>query len=164
MKTRGRLVFSVAWGYSRDFDRAEDLFHEIWLKVIEKRRFYSGHGSFDAWLHRLATNVCISEHRARRARREAHDRMAQEGSTAGHSWPDPLSNLEHETQITDLHGALAQLSGREHQAIFLRILEGKTPGEVARVMGVKKSTVRSIIRHGTNRLRELMKDQEHGLS
>ena len=55
-----------------------------------------------------------------------------------------------------LHRALAKLSNREHEAICLRILEKKKPDEVARIMGIKKSTVRSIIRHGITRLKKLM--------
>ena len=166
VKTRGRLVLSVARSHTKDFDQVEDLFHEIWLHVIKKRRWYSGHGSFDAWLHKLATNVCISDLRARKARQRAYNRMAQDGwsEEAGWGGQDPLAELESERLHRDLHRALAKLPGREHQAILLRIRGDKTPGEIARIMGIKKATVRSLIRHGVNRLKKLMEVQESDLS
>jgi len=158
VRTQGRLVLLVSRAYGTDFDDAEDLFQEIWKRVFEKRRSYRGDGSFEAWLHRLATNVCISEFRARRSRREAHERMGQQGMSNEHSWKtqNPLGEAERRELHLKLHRALAQLSDREHEAIILRLSEGKGPEEVARIMRIKKSTVRSIYRHGIQRLKELM--------
>jgi len=158
VKTRGRLVLTVAQAYGKDFDHAQDLYQEIWKHVFEKRMSYSGHGSFEAWLHRLATNVCISDFRTRKARFEAHERMGHMGLIEEHSWKaqNPLGEAERRELHSKLHRALAQLSDREHEAICLRFLEDTTPEEVARIMGIKKATVRSIIRHGTQRLKKLM--------
>ena len=77
---------------------------------------------------------------------------------------DPLSEAERSELQSKLHRALAHLSERELQAICLRILEGKTPDEVAEIMGVEKSTVRSNIRHGISHLRELMEGSDDELS
>ncbi len=158
VKTLGPLVLSVARSYGTGFDHAEDLYQEIWKHVFEKGGSYRGDGTFEAWLYRLATNVCISDFRARKSRREAHERMGQQGLSDEHSWRalNPLDEAERQELHQKIHRALAQLSEREHEAIFLRFFEGKRPEEIARIMRIKKSTVRSNIRHGFQRLKELM--------
>ena len=69
---------------------------------------------------------------------------------------DPIDEREKREARHKLDLALEQLSRRENEAIVLRILEDRKPSEVARIMGIKATTVRSIIRHGMKHLREIM--------
>ncbi len=165
VRSNGPLVLMVAQAYGEDADHAEDLFQEIWKHAYEKRGSYGGHGSFEGWLHRLATNVCRDEYRTRKVRSEALDRMGQQGREEL-SWlpPDPLEEAERREFHLRLHRALAHLSKREHEAITLRILEGRTPEEVAAIMRTEKATVRSHISRGIKRLKEVMEDPGDELS
>jgi RNA polymerase sigma-70 factor (ECF subfamily) len=160
LRSHGHTVLAVAEAFGKDSDHAEDLFQETWSHVFEKRRSYRGTGSFDGWLHRIATRVCIGDYRDRKDRLEAMDRMRIENhrEVLGVVPMDPLSAAAR----TDLHGrlhrALGGLSRREHEAITLRIFEGMSTDEVADRMRISQATVRSIVRHGIARLRNVMED------
>jgi RNA polymerase sigma-70 factor (ECF subfamily) len=156
--THGGLVLQVAQGFGKDSDHVQDLFQEAWMHVFQKRRTYRGEGSFEAWLHRTATRVCVTDFRLRKARFRVHDRMGQEERGNGQEWRenDPMDENDKRETHAKLHRALGELSNREHEAICLRVLEKKKTEEVARIMGIKQATVRSIIRHGVSRLRKLM--------
>ena len=158
VRAHGNLVHLVAQGYGKDSDHVQDLFQESWMHVFQKRRTYRGEGSFEGWLHRTTTRVCISDFRHRKAHLKAQERMGQEERGDAQRWKenDPMDEADKRETHLKLHRALAQLSNREHEAICLRVLEKKKTEEVARIMGIKKSTVRSIIRHGINRLKKLM--------
>ena len=144
--------------YSDSTDHAEDLFQKIWIQAFEKRGSYRGDGSFEAWLRRLANNVCISDFRAQKVRQEVLDGLEGEPLGEELNWrsPDPLEEVEGR----ELHGALIRALGdlprREREAICFRVLDRKTPQEVADIMETKKATVRSNIRHGIKRLREIL--------
>ena len=71
---------------------------------------------------------------------------------------DPLGAAERRDLHGRLHRALAGLSRREHEAITLRIFDGLSTGEVADRMRISQATVRSIVRHGIARLRNIMED------
>jgi RNA polymerase sigma-70 factor (ECF subfamily) len=158
VKTFGPLAFTVAQAHSMDIDHAEDLYEDIWTRVYAKRRSYSGAGRFDAWIRRVANNVCIGDHRARKVQREGMQRLeAYEragGIQSGNG--DPLADLEREERQVVLHRALDHLSERQKEAIQLRIFEDREPEEVARIMGIAKATVRSLIRKGIKRLRKVL--------
>ncbi len=162
----GSMVLLVAQSYGKDFDRAEDLFQEIWMHAFEKRASFEGRGSFGGWLHRLAKNVCIEEYRARKTRASMLDRFAREARADEMGWtpPDPLSEAERQEYHLKLHRAMGQLSEREHEAVTLRIIEGREPEEVARIMGLEKATVRSHIRHAMRRLKNIMEEPGDELS
>jgi RNA polymerase sigma-70 factor (ECF subfamily) len=156
IRAYGALVLGVARSFARDLDHADDLFQEVWQHVYRKRQSYQGRGSFEAWLHRLATNVCRSEYRGAKVRGRAMERLRRLGDDPGLVEADSLSRLEVDQLHAELRRALGDLSEREHEALMLRVLEEKSPDEVAQIMGVEKSTVRSLIRHALRRLRDIM--------
>ena len=157
VRTYGPLVLTVTRAHSRDTNHAEDLFQEVWMRVFQKRRSYSGSGRFDAWIRKVANNVCIGDYRAHRAHAEAMRRLEQSDRCENPQREngDPLADLERGELQIKLHRALTLVTEREHEAINLRIFEGRSPGEVAKIMGVEKSTVRSLLRKGINRLSKI---------
>ena len=158
VKTYGPLVLTVAQAHSLDTDHAEDLYEDIWSKVYQKRRSYSGSGQLYAWIRRVANNVCIEDHRARKVHRESMQRLEgyERAEITGSGNGDPLADLEKEERQVALHRALDHVTERQKEAIQLRIFEGLETEEVARIMGIEKATVRSLIRKGIKRLRKVL--------
>lgn len=154
----GGLVLQVAESFTSDPDEAEDLFQEIWLTAWSKRDQFRGQGSWSAWLMILSRNVCRSKYRSDQARAGRMDRYAAVTEEEDHAWrpEDPHASVEEGERSARLHRALETLSEREHEAVVLRVLEGRAPEEVARIMGVKKATVRSLLRKAVTRLREVL--------
>ncbi len=157
VRTYGPLVLTVTRAHGKDIDHAEDLFQEVWKRVLEKRHTYSGSGRFEGWIRRVAVNVCIADFRARKVRAEAMVRLAElerHENPRGEYW-DPLAGLEREELQVRLHRALSLITERQQEAIHLRLFEERPPEQVAKIMGVERATVRSLIRKGLNRLREI---------
>ncbi|MBT8396749.1 MAG: RNA polymerase sigma factor [Gemmatimonadetes bacterium] len=158
VRLHGPMVLQICMAYSDSRDHAEDLFQKTWIRAFEKRRAYRGNGSFKAWLRRLATNVCISAFRSDRTRQAF--RATWDGTRLGEelSWgsPDPQAEVEDQERHGAVMRALGALPRRAREAITLRILDDKSAGEVARIMGTKESTVRSNIRHGIKQLKKIL--------
>ena len=51
-----------------DEDRAQDLLHELFLKLIEKPERYDSRQLFAPWFYRLAWNLCLNDIRDRKNR------------------------------------------------------------------------------------------------
>lgn len=166
IRAHGRLVVTVAEGFADGQDEADDLFQEVWIKVIENRTSYLGRGPFEAWLHRIALNVCRVGARKEAARGEGLRRLAEEGFFEEFFWtsPNPLGEVLLEERLSVLKAIMGHMSPRERETISLRFIQGKTSQEVALMMEVKESTVRSQVRNGINRLRALNKESADELS
>lgn len=158
VRTYGPLVMGVCKDFGRDYDHTQDLYQECWVRVFRRQGSYRGDGSFETWLHRVATRVCISDFRRRKAYQRAHERVRQENTVddPGLKEVDPIAEKEKREARRKLDLALYRLPGRECEALTLRVLENIKPSEVARIMGIEASTVRSMIRHSIKRLRKLM--------
>ncbi len=160
------FVLGVCRLYARDHDHAEDLYQETWLKAYAKARTYRATGSFRAWLGRLARNVCVSDYRSARSAARGLERYAGERATenpASHR-RDPLEERERAALQRTILDAIDDLPEREGQALTLRLIDEKSPREVARIMRVTPATVRSHIRHAFERLRTRIADPGDELS
>lgn len=161
----GSLVWAVCKGYARDADHLDDLYQETWMKVFAAAGSFRGTGSFRGWLARLARSVCVSDYRARRTATKALDRYAGEtaASASGKRIPDPLARTESEFLQHAIREAIDELPAREREALTLRLIDERSPAEVARLMRVRPATVRSHIRHALGRLRLRIEDPEDPL-
>lgn len=151
----GGLVRSYVRAYASDPDELDDLFQEVWIKVWVSRERFRG-GSWARWLIAVTRNHCVTSKRSKEARVARMERIAQQTEEDQHVWRavDAQERLETEETKGLVQRALGSLTEREQEAISLRILEGRPPEEVARMMKCTKATVRSLIRRGINRLHE----------
>ena len=145
-------MLRVIRGYARDDDHAADLLQVCWIRIYRKRVRFSGTGSFLGWALTVCRNVCRTEVRKRRPgplvrlddRRDLPDRT-----------PGPAEQLKRQERAAALYAALERLRVRERDAILLRIIEGRSTAEVARMLAVKEVSVRSLIHRGLKKLRRM---------
>ncbi|MEA2040933.1 MAG: RNA polymerase sigma factor [Bacteroidota bacterium] len=54
-----QVIFAISMRYLKDRAKAEDNMHETFVTVFEKITQYSGKGSFDGWIKRIAVNNAL---------------------------------------------------------------------------------------------------------
>ena len=160
VESRGPMVMRIARAYGESADQAYDLFQEVWWLAWEKKGSYRGKGTFEAWLVRLAHNVCRDKLRKGTARKKAMKGIEREGRGDEISWRplDPAQELDRTESHLQLIQAMDCLPPREREAVVLKRLEGLPDDEAAKIMGVREATVRSLVRHGIKRLRGILEE------
>jgi RNA polymerase sigma-70 factor, ECF subfamily len=156
------LVGGVVRAYAQDEDHADDLSQQVWLAVFRDRSTYMGRGPFEVWLSRLAKRVCLMDRRWNEAQAKGlqsyRDALKAHGSLKYEA--NPLAEVERDEALARIRPVLPDLSRREQEAMELLILEKRSTGEAAQIMGCTPSTVRSHLRHALVRLRTLMEQEE----
>ena len=166
VKENAPWIYGVAEEFAHGGDEADDLFQDIWVRAFDGLASYTGRGPFKAWLHRVAVNVCRLKAR-RRAEGEARwQRLAEVGFLEDLSWipPNPLAGVLSEEVRSEVQALLEDLPAREEEAMRLRYIQGRPTREVAQIMGVEESTVRSLVRKGKDRIRKHIKESADELS
>lgn len=138
--------------YARDGDHAEDLLQMSWLRIYRMRKRFSGTGSLFGWTLTVSRNVCREQ--LRKARGPSPVRLESHGDIRDLA-PGPAEQMEMHFRAAALYAALERLTVRERDAIILRLLEGRSTASVARRLGVKEVSVRSLIHRGLNKLRRM---------
>jgi RNA polymerase sigma-70 factor (ECF subfamily) len=142
-----RIVFYCTKMLS-DPQKAEDIVHDIFLKIIENPSVVDIQKSFSTWVFSCAYNACKNEYRRRQTKEIPHNEL-----------DDQLvqnADFIHDTDIALfkelLEQSLDELSS-EHRTVFiLRYTEDFSLKEIAHVTGIPEGTVKSRLYYAVKKL------------
>jgi len=142
-----RIVFYCTKMLS-DPQRAEDIVHDIFLKIIEKPSFVDTQKSFSTWVFSCAYNACKNEYRRRQTKEIPHQDIDEQLIQQ--------ADFIHDTDISLfkelLEQSLDELSS-EHRTVFiLRYTEDFSLKEIADVTGIPEGTVKSRLYYAVKKL------------
>ena len=131
-------------------DSADDIFQDVWGKIIKARKTYRPTAKFTTFLYRVAHN-CFIDHVRRNKRHSTNTVLEPEL----HS--DPGESLEDATERSlareRLEAALATLPDEQRDAFLLREEGGLSVDQIAAVTGCNRETAKSRLRYAVSKLR-----------
>lgn len=139
---------------------AEDLTAQVFMKAWEAIENYEWREHpFSAWLFRIARNLVVDHHRARR-----ETVSLEEPGERGPLWIEdvtakPESVLNDIFTVEQLRAAIRQLTDEQQEVIVLRFLEGYSTAEVAVIMGKREGAIRGLQFRGLSALRDYFRAQ-----
>lgn len=137
------------WGYLGRLDEAEDAVQDISVKVL---RAPGVPDAFRPWLYRIARNHCLNVIRTHGRRREAA------GSALDSQLPDvltgQLTRLANDEVRAKLIQLIHDLPETHRELLRLRYVEGLPRSEIAEVLEVPESLVKSRLFETLKRLRD----------
>jgi RNA polymerase sigma-70 factor (ECF subfamily) len=148
-------VVNACARFVNDAQLGRELGQDTWVLVWQARHKYRADGSFVAWLVTVARNHCRNELRRRHVAR-AHERSEVDEDAAQSA--RQLERLLIEERRRRVRAALAELSGPLREALLLRYAEDLRYDEIASVVGIGESTLRSRVHHGLRTLKEKLEE------
>jgi RNA polymerase sigma-70 factor (ECF subfamily) len=116
---------------------AADLLSDVMLIAWRRRDAIPPVPQDVLWLYGVARNVLSTHRRSDRRRVAATQVLADQVSVAGSQTPEPSA------EILDVRSALKALDDSDRELLLLSAWEGLTSGEIAVVVGLPASTVRT---------------------
>lgn len=143
---------------------AEELYQDIWLKVINARDGYEVSAKFTTWLFRIAHNRLVDHWRASgrapTATGTADDEEADDplDLVAGSPLDEPQNDLERKRLGAALIREIEALPAVQRETFLLAQETEMTLEEIASVTGVNRETAKSRMRYALAKLREGLGD------
>ena len=138
---------------TRDVSRADDLVQSCLTRAVAKQHLWQLGTDLRAWLFTIMHNQHVND-----VRRGVREGISVELTEAPQLAAE--SNAIDTLHLRDLERALAKLAVEQREVILLVGLEGLAYEEVATILGVPVSTVRSRLSRGRDALRRLMGMEE----
>ncbi|HEY3786662.1 MAG TPA: RNA polymerase sigma factor [Steroidobacteraceae bacterium] len=147
--------------HTRNPDTANDLFQEVWGKVIASRERYEPRAKFRTFLYRIARN-CFIDHYRRSAARERPGTIDAnaESSLPGPDQDRPDLRAEQAELTASYRAALAALPPEQRDVFLLYEESGLSLEEIAIVSGVGPETAKSRLRYAVAKLRSALTARE----
>jgi RNA polymerase sigma-70 factor (ECF subfamily) len=144
-------------------ETAEDLFQETWVRVLEKGHLYSGRWKFETWLFSIARHLAIDLLRRRQPQsldallepgegEKPMELPAPEGAT-------PFEAAAQSEEARHIAFLLRRLTPSYREVLVLRFQEDLELSEIASIVRVPLSTIKSRLYRGLEALREHLEEQ-----
>ncbi|HEX7359550.1 MAG TPA: sigma-70 family RNA polymerase sigma factor [Bryobacteraceae bacterium] len=145
VETHKAMVYSIAWHFLRDRPLAEELAQDVFLELHRHWKSMKSAEHILFWLRRTAVNRAIDRVRNRKIRAET--------SLEEISEPTVLEQI-HDTYLSAyLERMVASLPEKQRAAIVLRYQEDMEPEEIAGLLKMNVSTVKTQVARGLELLR-----------
>lgn len=140
---------------------ADDLYQDIWSRIIDARARFSAGKGFRRYAFRIAHNRLVDHWRAHGRRDLVGEHEPDQLSADDQLQPEALS--EREQLAGQLRQALMQLPPVQREAFLLQQEAGLSLADIAERGGVGRETVKSRLRYAIQRLRLILKPNPEGL-
>ncbi len=140
----GNSILRMAYSYLHNMSDAEDILQDVLVQYIKTKPELDGEEHEKAWLLRVACNLSknrIKYNKIRETDELMEELVAEEAEDLGFVWE-----------------AVKALPVKYSEVIHLFYEEGLSTSEIAGVLDRKESTVRSDLKRGREKLKEILKE------
>ena len=133
---------------------AEELFQDLWMRVVNSRGRYEVRAKFTSWIYAIAHNRLMDFYRADgRASFLSHEESESvlEDTPAAEISAD--LRLDRKRAVERLLAALGELPGAQREAFLLQQEGELSVEEIAAATGVSRETAKSRLRYAVKKLR-----------
>ena len=133
----------------RDRERAEDMLHDLFLKIIERPELYDSSRSFRAWFYTLAGNMVRNEFRSRQISND-YERVVSVQSEMLTDGPEVA--LDRQLFERQLQWEIDRFDPEQKMLFQFRFVEEMTVRQIAEIMECPEGTIKSRLFHLTRQL------------
>ena len=153
----GPLVYRVALRVVGDPEAAQDVVQEVFVYAWRNaQRYDTARGTLESWLVTLARSRGIDRLRAEGSRRRRSEEFARTLDPAPAVVDEPLQRLVAADTGRRVRAALGELPLEQRRALEIAYWEGLSHSEIAARLNTPLGTVKTRIRQGMLRMREIL--------
>jgi RNA polymerase sigma factor (sigma-70 family) len=131
----------------------EELFQEIWMRVIEARLRYKPQARFTTWLYTIAHNHLVDHWRKRGLTLVALEADEMPGAS-----PDPADHAQARESLARFAAALEALPPLQREAFLLHEEGGLSVAEIAAATQTNEEAAKSRLRYAMAKLKAAISD------
>jgi len=137
----------------KDRGVAEELFQEVWVRVIEARERYAPKARFTTWLYTIAHNLLVDHWR-----KKGLSLVALDSDDVPSESANPARQAEAREAMARLVHALDTLPAAQREAFLLHEEGGLSVAEIAAATGAGEEAAKSRLRYAMGKLKAAVDD------
>jgi len=153
IKKYEKSVASTIKGMLGDCPEAEEVGQDTFIRCFQSLNKFRGDSSLKTYLIRIALNLSLNEIKKRKRMMNRTSRLEDFNQVA-----DKVEDIAHErNDLRDLiHKSLERLEPKQRSVLVLRIIEGYSTKETAKILGVPVGTVLSRLYRAQENMRIIL--------
>lgn len=146
-------IFNLAYRYTYNRASAEDLLHDIFIKVFAQLHRLEKSEAFQGWLYRVAVNTCLSHLRSRKSP------VKNTVSFTDAAFLEPSEYGNYSLTRNALEAAINELPTKLKSVFLLHDVQGHKHQEIAEIMGWSVGTSKSQLFKARMKIRKILESR-----
>ena len=134
-----RRPYWIAYNMLSDYDLAQDISQEAFVRVYKSLRQFDTKRNFYTWLYQIVVNLCIDHIRKYRSSKTSSIEQVGDITDADNTPDEVAQNVESKDEVKV---ALNKLPSKYKAVLTLRDIQGFSCDEIAEIVGCPSATVR----------------------
>ena len=157
-----KKIYTAIYLFVKDRDLAEDLFQEVFIKIIDTLRkgSYNHEGKFSQWAARIAYNMCVDHFRRNKRRTKVN---TSEDFDIFDVLELPDENREDQIIMSETHSHLRKLvdmlPAEQREVVILRHYADMSFKEISALTRVSINTALGRMRYALINIRKMMEEK-----
>jgi RNA polymerase sigma-70 factor (ECF subfamily) len=136
---RHRPLFRFFFRLTGRQTTAEDLVHEVFLRMIRYRHTYQSGDEFEAWMYRIARNVLVDQSKKHRLEAPA---VEGEMEAVASAHPSPFDAAMKQQDLAMLYRAMRDLPDDKRELLVLSRFQGLSYEQIGDIVGCETGTAK----------------------
>ena len=132
-----RRVYWIAYNILNDYDYAQDIGQEAFIRAYRSLKNFSKNRSFYTWLYRIVVNLCIDYLRSK-----SDVKLLQVERMQIVSEGNPLDNADTTESLELIKKAVRKLPVKYRTVLTLRDIQGFNAEEIGEILDCSSATIR----------------------
>ncbi|MCX8082954.1 MAG: sigma-70 family RNA polymerase sigma factor [bacterium] len=163
IKTTSGKIYNLGLRMLHNKEDAADVMQETYIAAYENLPKFKGDSSFSTWLYRIATNFALMKMRKDRGRKVSEERLKEISKnlydTTITDWTEsPVDYLKKQELKETLDKAIESLPAKYRSVFVLHDIEGLPIAEVAEILSISPSAVKTRAHRSRLYLREKLSE------
>ncbi|MFK8060056.1 MAG: RNA polymerase sigma factor [Polaribacter sp.] len=147
-----KVVYNKCYGFSKSKEEAEDLTHDVFIRLFVKLKTFKGNSKFSTWLYSFTYNFCVNY-----VQRNAHKKKEKVTVVTDNIKDDDFSQEVEDATLFELKSeklakALALIDPADKMILLMKYRDDMSIKEIQQVLEVGESAVKMRIKRAKQRV------------
>lgn len=145
-------VYRKCLSFVKDEASAEDLAHDVFIKILLNLSSFSGKSKFSSWVYSVTYNFCIDH--LRRKQRYRMEFLDESPSTTNIADVDSIEDLSH-IKSDRLKLLMEKIKAEEKMILLMKYADGMSIKEIQETLNISESAVKMRLKRAKEKILDL---------
>ena len=147
-----KVVYNKCYGFSKNKEEAEDLTHDVFIRLFVKLKTFKGNSKFSTWLYSFTYNFCVNY-----VQRNTHKKKEKVTVVTDQIKEDDDSQDIEDAQLFELKSeklgkALSLIDVKEKMILLMKYQDDMSIKEISEVLDIGESAVKMRIKRAKQKV------------
>ena len=147
-----KVVYNKCYGFSKNKEEAEDLTHDVFIRLFVKLKTFKGNSKFSTWLYSFTYNFCVNY-----VQRNAHKKKEKVTVVTDQIKEEDESQEIDDAQLFELKSeklgkALSLIDVKEKMILLMKYQDDMSIKEISETLDIGESAVKMRIKRAKQKV------------